>query len=238
MTYQFDHRYITVIGDCYGAAERWQFGLRTLKQDASNEAIALAYAPIVEAWWRGTGYAAGDRCYWGTDYRLTELKVATVQQDGTYPADTESYSHFYLPPIAGPQALTIRNSPQEAIAVTLTTGIPRGLASKGRIFLPPSQQSQQLGADGRLDTATCLAVARYVKQFITALNADATEGPVMVMSRGRGVPTYNAEKKRVEYDYPTPGPSNAVTGVRVGRVVDTIRRRRRQLVEDPQAVQL
>lgn len=238
MTYQFEHRYITVIGDCYGGAERWQFGLRMLMQDADNETAALALAPIVERWWRGTGYAAGNEYGSLNTYRLTELKVAHILQSGLYPADEASYSHFYLPAIAGQYGPVgaVNVAPQLTNTCTLTTGVPRGLGSKGRVYLPPNSQS--ITADGRLAAANAAQNARSMKQFINELNADGLEGPVMVMSRGRGVPSYNAEKKRVEYDYPTPGPANAVTGVRFGRVIDTQRRRRRSLVEDYQVEQL
>lgn len=239
MPYPAQHQYMTVIGDCYGGAERWQFGLRLTDGGVSNEETALAISDDVQAWWTGAGYAAGTNFASYNNYRLVELKVARIGIDGKYPAGEVAYSHFYLPPIAGQNVPPGGNNalPQSTMCATLTTAVPRGLASKGRIYLPPSTQTA-LQADGRLSTADATQQANSVKTLINAINANGVVGNVAIFSRGKGVPQYDEEHNRIEYTYPNPGASNVVTGVRVGRVKDTQRRRRRQLVEDPQAVQL
>jgi hypothetical protein len=67
------HQYMTVIGDCYAASETWSFGMRLSDGGVSNSATALAIAPYVEAWWRGTGVAAANAFKPLPPWRLTEL---------------------------------------------------------------------------------------------------------------------------------------------------------------------
>lgn len=239
MAYPEQHQYMTVIGDAYNAAERWQFGLRLSDGGVSNQVTAEAISDDVEAWWRGAApYVVGTDDFKSTDsHRLTELKVARIQPDGTYPDADPSYSHFYLPPILGQVVHSAWELPQATIAATLTTALPRGYASKGRIYLPPSYlYSPQ--ADGLVTAAVALQIANSVKKLINAINANTVVGNVMIYSKGKGVPTYNSARNRIEYSWPNPGASQVVTGVRIGRVVDTQRRRRRSLPETPQVVAL
>jgi len=240
MPFPTEHTYVTVIGDAYSATERWQFGFRLTPEVVGSQAAALALAPHIETWWRGNApYNVGvDRFTALTSHRLTELKVATIQPDGTYPPGEAAYSHFFLPAIAGtfvPPAGTI---PQSTLAVTLTTALPRGYASKGRLYLPPSANYTPTVADGKISAALAGEYAASLKRLINAINADPLIGNVAVFSRGRGVPSYDPDTNKITYTYPNAGAVNNVTGVRVGRVVDTQRRRRRQLTEDPQVVAL
>ena len=232
MPFPQTHHYVSVIGDAFGGVERWQFGFRLTPGGVSNEATALAIADDVEAWWRPTApYGAGNIFNSCANRRLTEVKVATIQPDGTYPDDQPSYSHFYLPPIAGQSQSPAGSTPQDTLAVTLTTALPRGYASKGRIYLPTSSDYVPQQADGLITAAVATSIATSVKTLINTINANAVVGNVAIYSRGRGVPSFDAERNRIEYTYPNPGAVNNVTGVRVGRVIDTQRRRRRQLVE-------
>jgi hypothetical protein len=237
--YPEQHQYLTVIGDSYSAAERWQFGLRLSDGGVSNQVTAEAISDDVEAWWRGAApYIAGTDQFLSTNtHRLTECKVARIQQDGTYPDNDPSYSHFFLPPIVGQVVHSDFQIAQESVAVTLTTALPRGYASKGRIYLPPSYHYAP-AADGLLTVADATALANSVRKLINAINANTVVGNVMIYSKGKGVPSYNQARNRIEYTWPNAGASQVVTGVRVGRVVDTQRRRRRSLAELPQVVAL
>lgn len=237
--YPNQHQYLTIIGDSYSSTERWQFGLRISDGGVSNQVTAEAVSDDVEAWWRGTtGYVSSTSFLPSSTHRLTELKCARIGVDGTYPDNEVSYSHFYLPPIAGTGTPPAGQTPQSTIAVTLTTPVPRGLASKGRIYLPPSQRYQPLAADGLLSTADANSIAQSVRVLINAINANTEVGNVQIFSKGKGVPTYNSTRNRIEYTYPNAGAVNNVSGVRVGRVVDTQRRRRRSLNESPQVAAL
>lgn len=239
MPFPEQHQYMTVIGDAYNSAERWQFGMRLTDGGVSNQVTAEAISDDVEAWWRGTtGYTTANQFLANSSHRLTELKVARIQPDGTYPDTDPSYSHFYVPPIAGPALPKDGTVAQNTIAVTLTTALPRGYASKGRIYLPPSQLYVPNQTTGIIDAINADKIRDSIRTLINAINANTVVGNVAIYSRGKGVPTFNSVKNRIEYSYPNPGASNVVTGVRVGRVIDTQRRRRRSLTELPESVAL
>lgn len=238
MPFPVQHQYVSVIGDAFNSTERWQFGFRITDGGVSNQETALAISDDVENWYRpNPPYGAGNIFNSLATHRLTELKVARIGVDGKYPPGEASYSHFYLPPIAGMTGKPAGMTAQDTTAVTLTTAVPRGLASKGRIYLPPHAQALP-GADGLVPAATIEPVLQSMRTLINAINANAVVGNVAIFSRGRGVPAYDAEHNRIEYTYPNPGAFNVVTGVAMGRVVDTQRRRRRQLTELPQVAAL
>lgn len=239
MPFPIQHTYVSVIGDAYAGTERWQFGFRLTPQVVGNEAAALALSVHLEDWWRPRApYGLGTTFNASASHRLTELKVATIQPDGTYPDDQPSYSHFFLPPINGSNQIPAGTTAQDTVAVTLTTALPRGLASKGRMFLPPSSLYLPAQADGLLTAAAASNIRDSIKLLINQINADPLIGNVAVFSRGKGVPQFDAARNKIIYTYPNPGAVNNVTGVSVGRVIDTQRRRRRQLGELPQAAAL
>jgi hypothetical protein len=239
MTFAAVHQYLSVIGDCYGGRERWQFGLRVTDTPASsNQDVALALAPVIEAWWRGTGaFASPNNLSPHPTHRLTEFKCARVGMDGTYPAGQVAYSHFFLPPIAG-DGVDAFLPPQLTLCVTLRTAIPRGLASHGRIYLPLSARYTVSSADGLMGDAGRDGMANSVKTLINQINAHTAVGTVQVMSKGKGVKVEDPVRKRYDWTYPDPGVSADVTHVEVGRAVDTQRRRRRQLAESKELLAL
>jgi hypothetical protein len=241
MGYTERHLYMTVIGDAYAGTERWQFGLRKQHVFGANVgadliAAAALYKPIVQAWWQGTGVNAPDAFSPPNTHRLTELKCAAIEPDGTYVDGAASASAFYLPVIAGADAPQVGQLPQASVCATLTTAIPRGYASKGRLYLPPSFLYRP-AADGRLTVADASWLARSVKHLIDGINsAEAGNANVAVFSKGKGVKVENVAKQRWEWTYPNAGTTALVTGVQVGRVIDTQRRRRRSLDENRQTV--
>ena len=236
MPYPNAHGYVSVIGSAYGGSEHWQFGFRLDPAPVGNQAMADDLAPIIQAWWLGSApYTAGvDKFGSLNTHTLDEIKVAQVGTDGRYVPEVPSASHFFIPVAAGVTNPGQGQVPQATVVATLRTALPRGLASKGRIFLPPSSEYMP-GADGRLTTGAADHLRDSVLRLIRAVNASALVGNVTIFSKGRGVPTYNAARNRIEYTYPNPGAKQLVTGVAVGRVVDTQRRRRRSLAEAPEA---
>lgn len=237
MVFPAQHQYMTVIGDSYSSTERWQFGMRLTDGGVSNEATALAISDDVQRWWTAVApYVSGTDTFEAVStHRLTELKVARVDVNGIYPPLEASYSHFYLPPLAGGAAPPSGQIPQGTIACTLTTALPRGLAAKGRVFLPPSWLYTP-AATGLIGVAQATQIAKSMQRFIGEINANSVVGNVAIFSRGKGVGTPAPGGRKIIWTYPNPGAMNVVTGVSVGRVVDTQRRRRRSLSESPVAL--
>lgn len=229
------HQYVTIHGDFFTGVETWQFGLRISDGGVSNQATADALKATVQNWWQGLGpFIAGEQIQSPASTHLTELKVARITTAGTYTAEAAA-SAFYVPKVNGRATMTTELPTQLATAVTLTTALPRGLGSKGRIFLPALGETYP-ETDGRMSVNHALVIANSIKRLIMEFNANALVGNVQVMSRGKAVRGPSLPNGQPTYTYPGPGVTNNVTGVRCGRVEDTQRRRRRALTEDPQAV--
>jgi hypothetical protein len=101
---------------------------------------------------------------------------------------------------------------QVALAISLTTAVTRGAAHRGRFYMP--MPNITVVSDGLIAAANRDAVKGSADTFLAAINAVSANYDVAVFSRKAGNPAHRL-----------------VTGIEVGRVLDTQRRRRRQLVE-------
>lgn len=212
MAYPGTHMLTSFGGDQFDGVEQWSCSLRStpnfgdgnqFDQGALDEIAAALGA------WFGSSASIGGLAY------LNWVKHNRIGADGKYVSDV-SYTHEYPTRIGGGGPAGAL-PPQVAQAVTLETGTTRGLACRGRIFLP--QPRVNLGSDGRQSIASCTAVATNVANLLTTLNGLSLFGTVSVYSNVRE------------------GAVRAVTGVTVGRTIDTIRSRRAQLSEErPPAV--
>lgn len=193
------------------AAETW---VNTLRLDASfvlndreQEEEALdEYAAVIQAW-HTSGGAIGSRAL------LRWVKLNAIMPTGKY---RETYTNLYeLPaPAAGGQQTLYPN--QISLVATLTTGASRGLASRGRLFLPcPAAPIVQ--PEGTMSATVAAGVAVAVAGFINNLNAVRPLARVSIFSDTRE------------------GAHREVTGVEVGRVLDTMTSRRTSLDENRQA---
>lgn len=142
---------------------------------------------------------------------LRWIKLNQIGIDGRYTQDT-TVRYDYPNPFPVGTAATIV-PPQIALAVTLLTDSERGTASRGRFFVPlPARQPSSLG---RLAESDALAYANAAAVMVNSINAAMDPYRVVIAS-----------------DSGT-GRFRTVTGVRVGRVLDTIRSRRRSFIEAP-----
>lgn len=190
--------------------EQWSWGLSLVPsfnndpQNDAPDAVPPAIVSAVQTFHSGT--------YISKAARLTTLKLNLIGPNGRYLNEGETVVHDYgNPGVAGPGP-NILFPPQIALAVSLLTARSRGLANKGRFYLP--SPSIGVSDDGRIGANMAEAVAGQVTTMLTAIN-DALPGFVV------GV----ASDTRT-------GAFQPVTNVRVGRVLDTIRTRRSRLKED------
>jgi hypothetical protein len=146
--------------------------------------------------------------------RLTSIKAAYVQADGTWQGAEAAYEVTgSWPGGAVNNGSEMPHAPQVALAVTLRTAsnTPR---TRGRFFLPAPAWGS-LSADGLVAEVQAGSTAGSVVQLIQALNNqpgfDQGDDRVIVAS--------------------TFGANTPVTSVSVGRVLDTIRSRRNALRE-------
>jgi hypothetical protein len=118
--------------------------------------------------------------------------------------------------------------PQITLAATLTSDNQRGLAAKGRMYLPGINTAVQT-TDGHLISSYVATLTNNFKIFLDAVNdAAGTSGSLILASKGHKV----ANSDPVDY---IAGKSAWVTGCRIGNVYDTQRRRRNGLTETYEA---
>lgn len=217
MPFDVRHKLLTVHGRLWtatGTPEFWTFGMRI--QPISNvnvtQAQATACHTAVAAWWAD----ATNGPFVQNQHNYTGVKLAPIGTDGRYPPGEQAYEGPAVT-TAGTGTTTANWPGQCAVASTLISSKPggRGRASKGRVYLPPL--ATVIGSDGRISAATATRVSTGLANLIGALNDITDLGGVAIFSSvGSGD------------HYP-------VVQVRTGTVVDTIRRRRRQMPENPTA---
>lgn len=149
--------------------------------------------------------------------RLTWVKLNSIGTDGRYSEPTTNLFEFGGAGVS--PSSSVRTPPQLAHVVSLTTDKRRGRAHIGRIFVPTS--ANVVEPDGRLTQAEAESMVQAARTFINDLNGLGALNPFSVA-------VFSGLGAEVE----------TVTGVRVGRVIDTQQRRRRQLDESYSAVAL
>jgi len=217
--------YLLVFGGAFWSQEIWQCGIRmrwpgTLSPEPSDsDMIAYAAGGLadvsadVAAYWADTHVGASRKAI------LNWVKFNAINSEGNYLDSENSNEHVLTTPVTPPafSPLGTETIPQAALCLGMTTAAKRGPASKGRIFLPPQQYVYQSGSP-RIDTTALGQILTAFHTFIAALNnwpgTDVPHDPVVSVLSPVGS-----------------GHSKPVTGVRVGDLYDTQRRRRNRLTE-------
>lgn len=201
------HLYLQWGGTLPGGDE-WSCGLRMQPVGqgvAGNSQTRLdAAATAIEAFHtRGISYISPRAL-------LTFTKLNAIGTDGKYVANT-TMEHIHANVAGGG---TVERTPpnQIAVVVSLTTGFSRGPAHRGRFYVP--LPTMVVGGDGRAAQGDVDFVKQSATTLLTALNGIDAGFKVAVMSRKLGAAI-----------------GRNVTGIEVGRVLDTQRRRRNKLAE-------
>jgi hypothetical protein len=182
MVYPANHEYLTVhwaVG--LAPTEFGQFGLR-LSGTPATQAKVDAYAAIIQTWW------AAANTQIAPDLWLTSVKLVDLGTDGKYLPDVEAFEHTFGPAIAGGGNALIKYPLQAAMVVSLTTGVLRGRAHQGRIYVPPINVA--LTASRLIDTTFLDSFMTTTKTMLDGLNASQAQ-KLAVMSKiglGRSLP--------------------------------------------------
>lgn len=226
MPYAHTIKRVTFSGTCFAGAEVWSTGLYigSVGADVSNP--TQAFADAIRTAWTTFFQSAGASI--NPTFLTNQIKVAQVGTDGKTSLENVVYAP-YGTAIAGTGGPTLF-PPQISMVASLEVAGARGLAAKGRMYLPGVSRS--ITSNGQISTADTTALVNAVKTLVDSLNAAAPSGErVILASQGRRV-------KQPDGSYAvTPGTAvNAVVNrIRVGSVYDTQRRRRNQLVETYQS---
>jgi len=214
MAYTGDHVLIAWGGTAPGG-EIWT---NTLRMRDINP-IGFADQTAVDGWLQG-GFKDALATYWtsfkpyiGTGTKLAWMKANRVGTNGKY---LDGTTNLYTWPTPLPGTDTANAINQASVVVTTTTGIARGRAHAGRFFLP-SMRPFIDGTTGTFTSADSTVFANGAATFLSALNDAAN----FVIDQLRCSVMSNLGS----------GVDHDITGVKVGRVVDTQRRRRNKIAE-------
>lgn len=232
------HIRLIASGSLGNGRETFAFGLRgRFFNPGTNETVDSGFDQR-EAWAEQvaapafSAFFSSQGAFLSTYAHLTRLTVANLDSDGKY---VDGSSPITVP-LDARGAVTngqISNVPwQVALAVTLRTKYAKaGQGSRGRFYLPMPCQTAN-GATNALDDGQVTGVATAAKTMLDRINGAATgiDGTAWEFRLyGDGV-RKNAPD--------VTGPTNRVTDVFVGNVLDTIRSRRNSAAEMYQHAEL
>lgn len=211
---------VTIFGSCFGLNEEWttSFSLGNITGGDVGQSPTQAQADAIRDLWQaffihnGTGFNSA--------WKTIGVKVALTNTEGKTTPGAVSYS-YYTTPISGATPTSSALPPQCSLVATLTTNRIRGYGSKGRMYLPGIGFA--VSGDGRILTTQTDVTASQLKIFFDGVNAlPAVNGDTLEV-------VLNSAERLTE---PAHAPiMTPITGLRVGNVYDTQRRRRNQLQE-------
>jgi hypothetical protein len=219
----FDRRHVVIQwGGSLTGGEEFSNRLRLGSPETGNSASVPTHDEMVE--WLQTeikdevaAFHSSAASKISSTVKLLYVKANVVDVQGHY-VEQNTLEYVYPTPVAGGSTGTFHPN-QITLAISLTTQYQRGLGHRGRWYMPcPAIDVDR--SDGMISAADATSVAGSAKSFLEAL-AD-TPGPDLA---------YNL-KVLVMSSAGLTGASNVVTGVQVGRVLDTQQRRRRDLAEN------
>ena len=203
--------YRLAYGGAIGTEETWQ---NTIHLQAPNTGLAITDQEWLEqtmndlkGWFAGMNFAANTDLRWAKFNQIDPATGHYVSKDATNIVELTT-------PTKGKSSQGV--PPNLSLCVTLTTASKRGIASKGRIFLPPLNIGFE-PATGRIMTSEVNNAVASMKSFLQAINnpggiVGTSDAPrVVVLGRG--------------------GVVKPVTGLKIGNVMDTQRRRRKSMKE-------
>jgi surface antigen len=224
----FIHRVsrVTIHGKYAGGVEEWSTGFYLGKENADAALPTQAQVDAIATAWKNffTGVGQNISASWSTDY----VKIASMGTDGRSDAQDTVYSNYVTQPTGSGGNLY---PPQIALAASFTSAKMRGVGSHGRMYLPGI--SIGLDTTGHVGGAGLTAVLGAFKTFINACNAASASGDIVILASHGSINKDGTPK--IGGSAPI---NKAVTGIKIGNVFDTQRRRRNQLAETYQAVSL
>lgn len=201
MPFPRPHLRVTWFGDAWAQQEEWSTGLRLDGTTLPTPSQLEALDTAFAILFSGPGVAPAN------GVRYLGVKVAPQDVNGKYGAEGQAVEYIRPAPLTANFGTGL---PQATMVATLTTATPRGLANEGRMYLPATVH--RAAPDGRVVEGVATDLLSAMQNFLPAVDAVGI-GQVTVFSATRA------------------GAARDVTGVRIGRVVDTQRRRRNRIAE-------
>lgn len=224
MPFPAAHNLLQIIGSIKVGphTEMWTNTLR-IGRDGGGSPVEMPAAVMDDVALDLTNWWTAIKPFFPVDTRLMGFKFNAVGTDGLYVSQTTTNERTFGATGEGLAGGATGHGlpPQCAVVVTLHTAKRRGLAARGRIYLPPPGVAQV--TSGRLVPATRDTMAQATATLCRDLSnwpgvdALADPGDVCIYSKGNAaIPN---------------GARSLVTATSVGDVFDTQRRRRNDLQE-------
>jgi len=221
--YAFPFARVTISGTVFNGAEEWSTGFQFGSETEGIVELQSGGAALIAARWKT--FMENGAHQISNAWRVTEVKVALINTNGTTDVDNIDY-YNYPTVVTGGQGGTPW-VPQITLAATMTSEYQRGLASKGRMYLPGVNSGID-AATGKLGAAFTNTLNTGFKTFLDGVNQDEI-GPGYIIIASKGHKT-NALDENGHPVYEN-GRNARVTGCRIGDVYETQRRRRNGLAE-------
>lgn len=205
---------VTIHGQMLNGAEEWQTGFYVGKPAGAPDAIQQAWVDGIRDAWQ-TFHTTGSGI--SNSYSFTEVKAALLNIDGKYVDPSGAVVSHPATAVVGTET-GAPMPPQVALVATLVAGSGKGLAGKGRMYIPGVKWA--IDSTGHLDSGAVTSIGTKLTQFINAVNALPSR-PGVIINASKGHAKLGGQGAR----------NVPVNGVRVGNVYDTQRRRRNALAE-------
>jgi hypothetical protein len=222
MSYAHAVNRVTISGTCFGGAEEWSTGF-WMGSEGADAGDPNGAAEQIAGYWRTFFELAANAVSSG--YITTQVKVAQHIAE-TEATDLSKVDFYTVSPLMDGGGTSVALPAQISLAMTLTSEIQRGTGAKGRMYLP-GINSPVTGGTGKLLSTFCDTLRTNLKTMFDGINADA-DIPDSVILASRGTKTTLLPGGDIIYINPH---NKLVTGLRVGDVYDTQRRRRNGLSE-------
>lgn len=205
--------HVTMSGNMLGGAEEWAtgfyIGLSQGAPEPPSQQFVDGIRDLWETWFETPGHVH-------QSYTFTQVKAARLNIGGLYDGSGVVTSN---------PATTVQGAylgqmmpPQIALVATLVAGSGKGLAGKGRMYLPGV--SGGIDATGHLAQSFAQQMATNLATFFNGVNG-LVSNPGVVINASKGQKNFAGLGAR----------NVPVNGIRVGNVYDTQRRRRNALAE-------
>lgn len=205
---------ISLIGTMFNGTEQWSTGFYMGHEGADATQPTESFLAKVDTAWNT--FFTKNNSYMSGYFNTTEVRGALLDPVSGKTIGT-AVNHFIPTPYSGSQAA--RGFPgQIALAATFTTAVPRGLGSKGRMYLPGV--CANIEDTGKIPGSILDGIVTNLHDFLGMINQD-TEQPGKLITASKG-------SKKDLFSSPV---NRLITGLKIGDVYDTQQRRRNQLVE-------
>ena len=207
---------VTIFGDMFNGNEEWSTGFYLGHEDTNASNPTGAWQGALKTAWQA--FFTNTTAHISGDWKTIGVKSALMNANGTTDLDNV-LTDYYASPIAGGEGGGSL-PPQVSLSAQLGTLKPRGLGSKGRMYLP-GVRTPVSSTTGKIGSTEAGQIATALKTFFNAVNASFdAPGKLITASHGPAFALPGREPINVLVDR-----------VRVGDVYDTQRRRRNGLSE-------